>query len=141
MTIIFRENFDRQMVKLGSIFGFLREETLDDYYEIFKNKDEDYLDRAVSWLIEHHDIRKFPLPAEIIDAIKEIYNQDRSWELKEEKTCEKCSGNGMVLADKDNLVQYCECPAGVRRAKGHEQYFKNRVKWRKQNGEADNRNY
>ena len=132
MTIIFRPNFDRQMVKLGSIFGFLKEDALDDYYEILKTKDEDQLERAVSWLMEHHNVRKFPIPAEIIDAIQEIYKKDRGWDPEqEEEMCEKCYGEGMILGGWGSVAQYCECPAGGRRAEEHQHYFRNRTKRRR----------
>lgn len=86
---------------LESMFEKLQAQKVSQYYEIFRNYPLHSLKDAVRWLIRNHTYRRFPLPAEIVDAIREI-DKDRSMADADDldalrPACEICAGTGWEL--------------------------------------------
>jgi len=144
--VIERERFDSIMADLAEVFVPLTDQGMNIYFRYLQSESETVLRRAVHWLLENHNAKRFPFLAEITDSCSDIKKAMGGNEAPVpgfrdtvvSAFCE-CNGTGFLL--KDHLwpdgvttvvARYCACEVGSRIKAAHEKYFA----WRRRRSES-----
>lgn len=125
------------VIPLENMFEKLEISKENEYYKIFLNYPIYILKDAVRWLIRNHTYKRFPLPAEIIDATREM-DKERSFASAEDldylgPKCVKCGGTGWQTIEREEPLYpnekkrdlkhefsvFCSCPKGVLMGRAH----------------------
>jgi hypothetical protein len=129
--------FNEAIMPLENMFDKIRPEVKKEHFRIFQNYPLYTFKDAVRWLIKNHGYKRFPLPAEIEDAVKEI-DRVRSYATAEDldilgPKCESCGGTGWKLIEKEepiylnekerglkhDVATFCDCKKGASMKRTH----------------------
>lgn len=111
--------FENLMKDLAQLFTPLSDEQMEIYYNYFKDVPENIFEQAVEMLGKFHPYKRFPVPAEIEAAIREVYGQAGG--DPGTKGCDECNHTGFKLVD--GKARHCECETGQRIKTGNLQYL------------------
>jgi len=127
--------FYEEMAKLATIFSPLSDKEMEIYRDhLLGIVSEGTFARAVNWLIENHTYKRFPMIAEIRDAIDEVGRRDQEQKHKDGELpaptcrCRFCNDTGWEIESNPkgyDLAHYCECERGRRMLSDH------RIIWKK----------
>jgi len=135
--MIAREQFDGIMADLAEVFTPLTDRGMDIYFRYLQSESETVLKRAVHWLLENHNVKRFPFLAEITDSCSDIKKAmggneapvPTFSETADSAFC-KCNGTAFILKDHawpdgatTVVATYCTCALGKRIAEAHDKYF------------------
>lgn len=134
------EEFQLCMSDLAEVFSPISERQLEIYYSSLKGESLIELRRAVTYLLETFTYKRFPLLAEIREAITEVQNRSAAYEKmlndQEERdvshdfpppVCNLCSNDppGFLLVQREGypVASYCACEKGQKLKATHKAYF------------------
>ena len=95
-----RIEFGQIIEPLLEVFVPPTKKQLDIYFERLKYTEDYLFKKAIEILIDHHPVKRFPLPNEIKNAIQDAQMQSSEatpGELDQDEYCEACHGTGIQL--------------------------------------------
>jgi len=114
------------MADLAEVFVPLSDTQIDIYYDSLKNIEEYWLGKAIMILRDEHPFKRFPLPKEMRDAVKEAYDKSAEESLGSPEGCELCNYTGFKI--EENRARPCSCSLGKSIAKGWNKHLPKKYK-------------
>jgi hypothetical protein len=129
--------FAEIIIPLENMFEKLGTKKANEYFIIFRNFPMYSIKDSVRWLMKNHTYKRFPFPAEIEDAIREV-DRDRSYATAEDldalsPKCDGCGGTGWKIIEREeklypnekrkefkhDFATFCSCAKGKMMQRSH----------------------
>lgn len=132
-----KQEFSWIISDLEDWFEPLDDSKVNKLYSRFKDTNKDIFKKAIDILLDVHPHKRFPLPSEIKNAIKQASEQvdyATPKDLENLEACEHCKGTGFLLVDVPSslgsrtytFAKFCTCNKGKLLEKNREDYLKKR---------------